>query len=522
MSSCIFTVIKNEHQYLDEWIKYHLDLGIDAIFIYEDVGSDSHLEITQKYPQVILDQIPNLLTEKELSRAIELKRTSGINPQPLYITRGLQHIQNLNPHYDWCFVIDNDEFITFENPNDKLDILLVKYESYDAVILSWECYGASGRVEKPDYTEKGVVATYTEKMQGYVPVSAPKSLTKTCYNLNRYHINRICQVHQPSLDYNCCRTDLSQNRERRIYKYLYLRHYITKSWEEFLWKRTARGFLFGGPNRDLDAFFKMNPDMRHLRSKLINQPTKNAETLVILPFIQQRMQGKEIYLALKGWKKFCKFKYFFVVVGDFDEDLRKRFPWVMFIQAKSVFNQVGQYNPHLDIQNKINIVRERFKDRFPGFIYMTDDIYAIKPFYLSDILTIHYHSSSFSGTESAPTNFWTHDKWKTRQLLDKEGLPHVNYTTHFPFYFDFEKLNDLWQKYNMLKESYVFEDVYFNAIEHEPPVIDSNIRLGIWSHSIYHQNFDEALTTPNIKFVCNSVRGWSKELEKSLSEIIEH
>ena len=147
---------------------------------------------------------------------------------------------------------------------------------------------------------------------------------------------------------------------------------------------------------------------------------------------------------------------------------------------------------------------------------MTDDIYAIKSFYLSDILTIHYHSLSFSGTESAPVNFWTHDKWKTRQLLDKEGLPHINYTTHFPFYFDFEKLNALWQKYNMLKESYVFEDVYFNAIEHEPPVIDSSIRLGIWSHSIYHKNFDKALMTPNIKFVCNSVKGWSKELENSL------
>jgi hypothetical protein len=31
MTSCILTVIKNEHQYLDEWIKYHIDLGIDHI-----------------------------------------------------------------------------------------------------------------------------------------------------------------------------------------------------------------------------------------------------------------------------------------------------------------------------------------------------------------------------------------------------------------------------------------------------------------------------------------------------------
>ena len=35
--------------YLDEWIRYHLDLGIDHIFIFEDIDSDSHKDITDKY-----------------------------------------------------------------------------------------------------------------------------------------------------------------------------------------------------------------------------------------------------------------------------------------------------------------------------------------------------------------------------------------------------------------------------------------------------------------------------------------
>ena len=36
MKICIFTIIKNEQEYLEEWIKYHLDLGIDHLFIFED------------------------------------------------------------------------------------------------------------------------------------------------------------------------------------------------------------------------------------------------------------------------------------------------------------------------------------------------------------------------------------------------------------------------------------------------------------------------------------------------------
>ena len=51
MTSCIFTVIKNEQEYLDEWIKYHLDLGVDHIFIFEDIDSESHKDITAKYDQ---------------------------------------------------------------------------------------------------------------------------------------------------------------------------------------------------------------------------------------------------------------------------------------------------------------------------------------------------------------------------------------------------------------------------------------------------------------------------------------
>ena len=48
-SSCIFTVIKDEHDYLDFFIRYHLDLGIDHLFIFEDIGSLSHVGIVNRY-----------------------------------------------------------------------------------------------------------------------------------------------------------------------------------------------------------------------------------------------------------------------------------------------------------------------------------------------------------------------------------------------------------------------------------------------------------------------------------------
>lgn len=73
---CIFTVIKNEHEYLDEWIKYHLELGIDHIFIFEDIDSDTHKEITDKYgDRVSLNNILTVFdTDEQKQEIIERKK----------------------------------------------------------------------------------------------------------------------------------------------------------------------------------------------------------------------------------------------------------------------------------------------------------------------------------------------------------------------------------------------------------------------------------------------------------------
>jgi len=70
MKNCVLTIIKNEHLYLDEWIKYHLDMGVDHIFIFEDIDSDSHKEIVNKYNEkVSLNKVSALLSNLALKKA---------------------------------------------------------------------------------------------------------------------------------------------------------------------------------------------------------------------------------------------------------------------------------------------------------------------------------------------------------------------------------------------------------------------------------------------------------------------
>jgi hypothetical protein len=61
--------------------------------------------------------------------------------------------------------------------------------------------------------------------------------------------------------YNYCYSDYSKNKAKKlIYTNIYIRHYITKSWEEYFWKIKIRG-MFYKKHRELEEFFFMNKDL---------------------------------------------------------------------------------------------------------------------------------------------------------------------------------------------------------------------------------------------------------------------
>lgn len=515
MKTCICTVIKNEQEYLDEWLKYHLDLGINHIFVFEDIDSDSHQSITDRYKDVTLLSINNVLNAEQKKEAADLKVLKRYNCQHIYFKQALNFIKAHYATYDWCFVIDVDEFITMQNPNDSL-ALIESFRDFDAFVLSWKCYGASGHIAKPNYTNVGVVGTYTQEIKGRI-ADKQESLVKTCWNMRKYKEEFFYNQHHPRSCANWVNTKFFGQNLSLCYSSIYLRHYITKSFEEYSWKINKRGFCWGY-YRDYDFFFKANPDMLERKQELVD--SVEPEILVVLPYVDECAQGNEIVLALSAWKKYCRFKYKFVVIGTFSHQLQQDFPWVEFVHCDRIPEVEGQYNPHLDMQHKMEVAMKLYSNKYEGFIWMVDDNYAIRPFNFSDIATVHYHRKSFDGDKDLPSSYWGYDKYKTRQLLDKLKLGHINYSTHYPCYFEFAKLKKIWDKFDMRHESYVIEDLYFNIHQQKVVVLADYIRVGIWDQESFKQKFEQALQSQNILFVCNSAEGWSPLLEYELSKIV--
>ena len=232
MNICIFTVVLNEQEYLDDFIRYHLNMGIDT-FVFQDVFSHSHSFITDKYNNVELHSVKELYSEEEIPQLIE-DRKNKVPPQTDYINRGLRYIHSLNK-YDWCALIDIDEFITC---TEKFPDILDRYKEHQAVLLYWCNYGCSGHIYKPD-DNRPPYEIYTEKC-GYEKYSDEKyfKITKFIVNMNKYKPTMKFWIHCANVDF--IKADMTYKRTAICLEPLYLRHFITRSCEEYAWKVWVR------------------------------------------------------------------------------------------------------------------------------------------------------------------------------------------------------------------------------------------------------------------------------------------
>ena len=261
---CIYAIIKDEHLYLDEWIQYHLNLGINHIFLFEDFGSKSHQEICKKYPNVTCQSILNLYDKKSQEKIKYLRSINYFIQK--YMLRNVLNSLVKKFNFDWCFHIDIDEYLTFENKDDSLDNIFKQFYGYDTVAIQWENYNANNLVYMP---EENTIDKYTEIFDGPKIDKEKHIMQKQAFNLRRYKYNKYIDItHHQTKDGKWCKTDFSKDLKRKVYKKIYIRHYITRSFEDYIYKIYIRGNI-GRGIRELDDFFYMNPKMVNKKEELI-------------------------------------------------------------------------------------------------------------------------------------------------------------------------------------------------------------------------------------------------------------
>lgn len=138
----ICAIVKQEHLYIDEWIKYHLLLGFDRIYIYDNDEKEPCSYLEELYP-----------TKVKVIR---------------FLGRGLQmfcYDQFLRDYYGmhkWVAFIDVDEFIVLRTHN-HIKNFVTEYCKEGAIALNWVLYGSSGL---KTYSSKPVLQRFTMRQIG--------------------------------------------------------------------------------------------------------------------------------------------------------------------------------------------------------------------------------------------------------------------------------------------------------------------------------------------------------------------
>lgn len=249
MRTSICVIIKDEHLYLQEWIEYHLALGFDDIFLFEDYESRPHDDIVSAYPQV------------HLTRMSEISPSRPSYFRQLWLFR--YFVDRYKDQADWCLFTDIDEFLVFDEGYD-LQRLVQEYDDAGApgVALCWKIFNASGHITRP---QGSVVESYhdicrqSDRNGGWD--------IKCLVNMQCVNGSDWQSIHKMR---GCLRTDgvdplcLANNR---CYEKAWINHYYTKSWEDWV-RRLQRGNMCQNL-RTIDEFFYCNPDLQPMADELI-------------------------------------------------------------------------------------------------------------------------------------------------------------------------------------------------------------------------------------------------------------
>jgi len=129
----VCAMFRDEAPYLEEWIAFHLDQGVEHFFLYDHGSSDDFRDRLAPY---LADGTATLTTWTVAEK--------GKAQRQAYDDCLAQHGASSR----WIAFIDLDEFL-FNPEGKRLPEVLRDYEEHPGVFVFWRCYGSSGHRERP-------------------------------------------------------------------------------------------------------------------------------------------------------------------------------------------------------------------------------------------------------------------------------------------------------------------------------------------------------------------------------------
>ncbi len=241
-------IFKNEARFLKEWMEYHIMIGVDHFYMYNNNSEDNYLEVLQPY----IDK-----------GYVTLVQWTKDHAQ----MEAYQHFYvNYAKETQWLSFLDIDEFIVPRYAKD-INEWIKEYEKYPVILIYWKMFGTGGQMKHDD--NKLTIEQYTVSHEGFSSHRG-KCIVNTDYEVAYW--NELSH-HNTCVKYPFCGLKIRCYGANPFHRFvistihlginnyakasIQINHYWSKAWDVYDEKRQRTDVFYkNNPKKNLDYFFE--------------------------------------------------------------------------------------------------------------------------------------------------------------------------------------------------------------------------------------------------------------------------
>lgn len=225
----VVSIFKNESLYLKEWIEYHLIVGVEHFYLYNNNSEDIFMEVLQPY----IDR--GIVTLKDWPE------------YPGQVKAYKDWYDTRRGESNWVALIDLDEFLC-PRYCDSMKPWLERYSKYPTVLTYWKFFGTSGVLDLE--SDKPMIEQLTSSYEK--PINMGKILYNTRYDIYTFDkgMMHICYgklyglpIPPVNEQYNFVLWDIHHFKNHPLS--VQLNHYWSRSYGAYRKKKNRGGGMSG-------------------------------------------------------------------------------------------------------------------------------------------------------------------------------------------------------------------------------------------------------------------------------------
>ena len=229
MRTCVIAIARMEGNYLPQWIEHYQALGFTNVILCDNDHDGDEEDV-----QAIIEPYGDFVIYEDYRNKVGCQMKAYSEMYAKY-----------KDEFDWLAFLDVDEFLTLEDAT-TIDEFLEGFTEHDCILVNWMCYGDCNNIEA-DFTKTLEERfTYPLPIDKKVQYDFPENVhVKSIIRGGLDNVKFYGNPHVPSTPLTCSNvigvTVAQSPFQPIIYKNAHIKHYVTKSLEEWYSNKMVRG-----------------------------------------------------------------------------------------------------------------------------------------------------------------------------------------------------------------------------------------------------------------------------------------